>query len=155
MSPCLVSLTATVPPCCWKYYFPYITSKRDVLKVDFSPEKTPLQYLPRNAYLQQTAKDMLSLLRDPLPSPLHQPLTFGPPILNALAQVAGILGHAVKPPAPLPPPPWLIVESPFKLLRVPFSTPPFQLPVMPSLTLPMSSFPPFCPNHAIRPLHGP
>ena len=39
---------------------------------------------------------MLSLLQlDPITSPILDPLSFGPPILNAYAKIADILRHAI------------------------------------------------------------
>ena len=46
---------------------------------------------------------MYSLLQGNSPtSPLHQPLSFGSPVLNAYAKIADILWRAVKPPTPVP-----------------------------------------------------
>jgi len=50
---------------CWKCYFPDTLAERDVLKVDFFPEKIPFPTFTRDAYLQQTAEDMLHLLTTP------------------------------------------------------------------------------------------
>ena len=83
---------------CWKCYFSDTMHERDVLKVDFFPEKIPFPKFSREEYLQQTAEDMLHLLQgDDKGSPLHEPLSFGPPILNAFAKVADILGRAIAP----------------------------------------------------------
>ena len=88
---------------CWKCYFPDTMKELDVLKVDFFPEKTPFPTFTKEAYLQQTAEDMLHLLQPAsIPSPVHNPLAFGPAILNAYAEVAKILRRAVHPP-PTPP----------------------------------------------------
>ena len=47
---------------------------------------------------------MLQLLQPTADSPILQPLEFGPPILNAFAKVAMILGRAISPPSqPLAP----------------------------------------------------
>ena len=47
---------------------------------------------------------MLHLLQeDDRGSPLHEPLSFGPPILNAFAKVADILGRAIAPASATPP----------------------------------------------------
>jgi hypothetical protein len=114
-------------------------SQKDVLKVNFFPAKIPFPTFSCTDYLHQTAEDMLSLLHDSPTSPIHQPLAFGPLILNALAKIANILCRAIKPPlllpvpiqplpqAPLPipvqplpqVPPRLIVDSPVTLPRVP------------------------------------
>ncbi|KAI2504487.1 Reverse transcriptase (RNA-dependent DNA polymerase) [Fragilaria crotonensis] len=86
---------------CWKCYFTDTLHERDVLKVDFFPEKIAFPKFSRDDYLKQTAEDMLHLLQDKTCSPLHDPLSFGPPILNAFAKVADILRRAIQ----LPPPP--------------------------------------------------
>jgi len=71
--------------------------ERDVLKVDFFPKKIPFPSFSRDDYLKQTAEDLLHLLQDASPaSTVHEPLSFGPPILNAFARVAKILGRAVS-----------------------------------------------------------
>jgi hypothetical protein len=62
----------------------------DVLKVDFFPRKNSFSNFPhhtKEAYLQQTAKDMLHLLtsNSTTASPVQNPLAFGPPILHACA----------------------------------------------------------------------
>jgi hypothetical protein len=91
---------------CYRCYFPDTMQERDVLKVDFFPEKTPFPVFTRDTYLQQTAEDMLHLLQHP-PTPLSTPnpeLTFGPPILNAYAKIADILGRALARPKPAPDP---------------------------------------------------
>jgi hypothetical protein len=88
---------------CWKCYFEDTMAERDVLKVDFFPQKIPFPKFTRDDYLQQTAEDMLHLLQEPqstTPSSqaISDPLAFGPPILNAFAKVADILRRAVQPP---------------------------------------------------------
>ena len=85
---------------CWKCYFPDTMQERNVLKVDFFPEKIAFPTLTREAYLRQTAEDMLQLLQPEDQSPLLQPLEFGQPILNAFAKVATLLGRALQLPAP-------------------------------------------------------
>jgi hypothetical protein len=89
---------------CWKCYFPDTMSERDVLTVEFFPQKIPFPTFTKEAYLQQTAEDMLSLLQpEPNTSPLLNPLSFGPPILNAYAKIADILRRAIRPiPTALP-----------------------------------------------------
>jgi hypothetical protein len=75
----------------------------DVLKVNFFPGKTPFPTFTKESYLRQTAEDMLHLLQPDSPtSPVHNPLSFGPNILNAYAKVAKILRRAIRPP-PTPP----------------------------------------------------
>ena len=102
-------------------------SEKDVLKVDFFPAKIPFPTFSRTDYLHQTAEDMLSLLQDSPTSPIHQPLAFGPPILNALAKIADILRRAIKPPLPLPVPLQPLPQAP---LPVPVQP----LPQVPPLT---------------------
>jgi hypothetical protein len=90
---------------CWKCYFPDTMSERDVLTAEFFPQKIPFPKFTKEAYLQQTAKDMLSLSQpEPTTSPLLNLLSFGPPILNAYAKIADILRRAIRPipTAPLP-----------------------------------------------------
>jgi hypothetical protein len=89
---------------CWKCYFEDTMADRDVLKVDFFPQKIPFPTITRDDYLKQTAEDMLHLLQDTYPDnttsapAVHDPLQFGPPILNAFAKVADILRRAIHPP---------------------------------------------------------
>jgi hypothetical protein len=117
---------------CWKCYFEDTLHERDVLKVDFFPQKIPFPTFSREAYLQQTAEDMLHLFRDKPTSHLVDPLSFGPPILNAFARVADILGRAITPPAtPVAPP--RVPTPPV----VPAPVPPPR--VVPPVTLPPSS----------------
>ena len=96
---------------CWRCYFTDTMHERDVLKVDFFPEKIAFPTLSRDAYLKQTAEDMLHLLTNDATdsSPVHDPLAFGPPVLNAYAKIADILRRAIKPP---PPPPTEVVLEP-------------------------------------------
>jgi hypothetical protein len=65
----------------------------DVLKVDFFPQQTPFPTFNREAYLRQTAEDMLHILQPSTnpPLPVFSPLEFGSPILNAYAKIADIL----------------------------------------------------------------
>jgi hypothetical protein len=49
---------------CWKCYFTDTMHERDVLKVDFFPEKVVFPTFSRDHYLKQTAEDMFSLLQD-------------------------------------------------------------------------------------------
>jgi hypothetical protein len=88
---------------CWKCYFPDTMQERNVLKVDFFPEKIVFPTFTREAYLRQTAEDMLHLLQPQDESPIQRPLEFGPPILNAFVKVAKILGRAVQSPQPRAP----------------------------------------------------
>jgi len=106
--------------------------KRDVLKVDFFPETIVFPTFTRDAYLKQTAEDMLHLLQqgESDSSLIHDPLSFGPPILNAYAKIAEILRRALQPPPPTSPE---VVETPAAILpRVPpvpiVSPPPAALP---------------------------
>jgi hypothetical protein len=87
---------------CYKCYFEDTMMERDVLTVEFFPQKIPFPTFTREAYLRQTAEDMLHLLQPDNTSPLLAPLAFGPPMLNAFAKVAAILGRATRPP-PTPP----------------------------------------------------
>ena len=131
---------------CWKCYFPDTLHERDVLKVDFFPEKIAFPTFSRDDYLKQTAEDMLHLLQSPdASSSLHDPLSFGPPILNAFEKVANILRRAVTPsPAPAP-----ALPSP----QLPAATTPAVVPLVPPLPLapapvlsprvPLLSVPPF------------
>jgi hypothetical protein len=103
---------------CFKCYFSDTMKERDVLTVDLFPEKILFPKFTPEAYLQQTAEDMLPLFKASTASPTAKPLSFGPPILNAFAEVADILGRATAPPpSPLPtsvlpvqPPPALLVS---------------------------------------------
>jgi hypothetical protein len=87
---------------CWRCYLPDTHAELDVLKVDFFPEHIPFPTFNRTAYLQQTAEDMIQLLTPSETSPLHLPLEFGPPILNAYAKMAEILRRAVSFPPKFP-----------------------------------------------------
>ena len=118
---------------CWKCYFSDTMHERDVLKVDFFPEKVAFPTFSRDDYLKQTAEDMFSLLQNSSSSPIHQPLSFGPPILNALAKVANILRRAIPNPAPVPVPP-----LPSTLLPVPVSPP--RVPFTKAVPLPRVPF---------------
>ncbi|KAI2511404.1 hypothetical protein MHU86_3015 [Fragilaria crotonensis] len=128
---------------CWKCYFQDTMHERDVLKVDFFPEKIAFPEFSREDYLRQTAEDMLHLLHPQHPTafPLHDPLSFGPPILNAYAKVADILRRAVHPLssapiAPVPPPTLAPVAPP----RVPseIADPPPALLASPRSVLPLA-----------------
>jgi len=134
---------------CYKCYFTDTLAERDVLKVDFFPEKHPFPKLTRDDYLQQTAEDMLHLLQNP-PSTTaapHDPLEFGSPILNAYAKVADILRRAV-PTAAAPPvstnqlsPP--IATDPLpRVLSPPVATPPISPPTLPTPEPPIATVPP-------------
>ena len=122
---------------CWKCYFQDTMHERDVLKVDFFPEKIAFPEFSREDYLRQTAEDMLHLLshQQPASSPLHDPLSFGPPILNAYARVADILRRAVHP-LPSSPPTLVPVAPP----RVPSVSPdPSPTPIVsPRSALPLA-----------------
>jgi hypothetical protein len=83
---------------CYRCYFPDTMQERDVLKVDFFPEKILFPTFTHQKYLQQTAEDMLYLLHPSASSNLDAPLSYGPPILNAFAKVAAILGRAMSKP---------------------------------------------------------
>ena len=124
---------------CWKCYFPDTNSTRDVLTVDFFPEKIPIPRFTTELYLQQTAEDMLHLLQTPSSqSPPLTPLSFGAPIFNAYAELASILRRAV-PPAPTPPPlPFIAAPLPKHINNTPALLPPVVAsPVtLPRVTLP-------------------
>jgi hypothetical protein len=106
------SVGTLVPPlnivdATYKCYFPDTMSERDVLTVDFFPEKTPFPTFTPEDCLKQTAEDVLHLLEAPASSSSPAPtLAFGPPILNACAKIASVLRHAtptaLSPPAPAP-----------------------------------------------------
>jgi hypothetical protein len=117
---------------CYKCYFPDTMKERDVLTVDFFPEKIPFPTFTQEDYLRQTAEDMLHLLTPPAASTTPTPLTFGPPILNAFAKVADILGRALAPlpTAPLQP----SVESipPVSFPLTPIRLPPPRVSVTPA-----------------------
>jgi hypothetical protein len=88
-------------------------TERDVLKVDFFPEKIPFPKFTPDDYLKQTAEDMLHLLQAPAQSSTVPSLAFGSPILNAYAKVADLLRRATPPPTPVPlttPPPPVSVQ---------------------------------------------
>ena len=111
---------------CYKCYFPDTMRERDVLKVDFFPEKIPFPRVTPEDYLKQTAEDMLHLLQHPSPSTISSPLVFGAPILNALAEVAAILGRRVA--TPPTPPQSLVIPPPLSPPRVPIPTFPVSPP---------------------------
>ena len=121
---------------CWKCYFQDTMHERDVLKVDFFPEKIAFPKFSREDYLRQTAEDMLHLLnpQQPASSPLHDPLSFGPPILNAYARVADILRRAVHPPVS---PPTLVPVAPPRVPSVSSDPSPTPL-VSPRSALPLA-----------------
>ena len=102
---------------CYRCYFTDTMQERDVLKVDFIPEKVPFPIFTSATYLQQTAEDMLHLLQHPIPSTPNPELTFGPPILNAYAKIADILGRAISRPNNTVPAPR--VPNPVPAPRVP------------------------------------
>jgi hypothetical protein len=53
---------------CYKCYFPDTMSERDVLTVNFFPEKNQFPTFTPENYLKQTPEDMLHLLEAPAPS---------------------------------------------------------------------------------------
>jgi hypothetical protein len=127
---------------CWKCYFQDTLHKRDVLKVDFFPEKIPFPQLSCNDYLKQTTEDMLHLLQGSNDSPSLNPIAFDSPILNAYAKVADIICCAIKP-TPQPstakiaavPLPRIAPSTPSKPIPVivPLLPPPVLLPRVPIL----------------------
>jgi hypothetical protein len=132
---------------CYKCYFTDTMKERDVLKVDFFPEKIPFPKFTPEDYLKQTAEDMLHLLQTPKSPSTESPLAFGPPILNAFAKIASILGRATAPPptpTPVPiiqPPPQVILPSPTHTLVTPTSVPvpPPRVPLAsPRVPIPLS-----------------
>jgi hypothetical protein len=141
---------------CYKCYFEDTGSERDVLKVDFFPEKIPFPSVSPTDYLKQTAEDMLHLLRQPPASDLHKPLHFGAPILNAFTQVADILGRAIQlPSTPTPPPTILTSPLPVPLTRVNPPTPPLTTqspPAQSSVSLPRR---PVTPPRVVSPIPPP
>jgi hypothetical protein len=102
---------------CYKCYFPDTMTERDVLTVDFFPEKIPFPIFTTADYLKQTAEDMLHLLQTPRTISTTQTLAFGSPILNSYEKIAEILRRAVPPPAPVAP--TLVSPSPVSAQRVP------------------------------------
>jgi hypothetical protein len=68
---------------CYKCYFPDTMTERDVLTVDFFPEKIPFPNFTADDYLKQTAEDMLHLLQTPSTTSATPTLDFGSPILNS------------------------------------------------------------------------
>ena len=75
---------------------------------------------------------MLHLLNDSDSSPIHNPLSFGPPILTAIKHVAEILGRAIS---PLPTPNSPATFSPLQLPVAP------QVPISPRLIVEFPSTP--------------
>jgi hypothetical protein len=67
---------------CYKCYFPETMKERDVLKVDFFPEKIPFPKFTPDDYLKQTAEDMLHLLQASKNSKTTAPNSFGSPIFK-------------------------------------------------------------------------
>jgi hypothetical protein len=115
-------------------------SERDVLTVDFFPEKNPFPQFTPEDYLKQTAEDMLHLLKDPASSP-HIGRTFGSPVFNAFQKIAHLLSRATTP-----------APSPVRVPRVlePFSSDPSQrVPVV----LPKKNSFPSPPLPALNILH--
>ena len=101
-------------------------SERDVLTVEFFPEKIPFPKFTTNAYLRQTAEDMLSLLSQPQVTTPAVPLEFGPPILNTYRALADILRRSFSLPAP-PATTTHPIVIPVALPRVPTPVPPSTL----------------------------
>jgi hypothetical protein len=106
---------------CYRCYFPDTRKERRVLTVHSFPEKPAFPSLTSSAYLKQMAEDMLSLLSPtPKSSYATPPLSFGPPILNAFAKIATILGRAIQRPLA----PALTPRSPVSPPRVPIVSKP-------------------------------
>ena len=116
---------------CYKCYFSDTMSERDVLTVDFFPEKIPFPRFTAEDYLKQTAEDMLHLLHSKSTSTSTTPLSFGPPILNAFAKVADILGRAIQPPLPPSAPRVSISPTPVAPPRVSIPSQPPTPPILP------------------------
>jgi hypothetical protein len=93
-------------------------TERDVLTVDFFPEKIPFRTFTAADYLKQTAEDMLHLLQTPCTTSTTPTLAFGSPVLNSYEKIAEILRRAV-PPAPAPVAPTLVSPPPVSAQRVP------------------------------------
>jgi hypothetical protein len=128
--------------------------ERDVLKVDFFlPGKIPFPKFTAEDYLKQTAEDMLHLLQAHTHALTVAPLSLGPPIINAFAELASILGRATAPPptAPLPSPPLAPTRTttttttlaPVPAPRVPVASPRVvsQFPPTPTQKLPTQKLP--------------
>jgi hypothetical protein len=123
---------------CWRCYMSDTHKEVDVLKVDFFPQQTPFPTFNREAYLRQTAEDMLHLLQPTTnpPLPVFSPLEFGSPIINAYAKLADILRRAVRIPTfsrlpVLPPTAESTTVSPSPLTVA--VSPPLPLPLPPSI----------------------
>jgi len=141
---------------CYKCYLPETRQERNVLTVDFFPNKTPFPTFTKEAYLQQTAEDMLHLLQPTADTSAVAPLAFGPPILNAFTKVAQLLGRATRPPptiVPTAPPraatPDLLDVAPVAPPRV-FTTDPVSPP-----RVPPQNIVPTSPPKASRPTIAP
>jgi hypothetical protein len=128
---------------CYKCYFTDTMKERDVLKVDFFPEKIVFPKFSSEDYLKQTAEDMLHLLQPPPTQTPAPTLAYGPPILNAFAKIASILGRAISPPpTPTTPQPATAVQSPTTVLTSPVPAPRvIQLPAPTPRVLPIVSTP--------------
>jgi hypothetical protein len=133
---------------CYKCYFTDTMKERDVLKVNFFPEKIVFPKFTPEDYLKQTAEDMLHLLQAPPRSPTTAPLSFGSPILNAFAEVASSLGRATSPPPTvLPPSPKTVETQP---LPTPLSLPIRAPRVAPTSVVPTPRLPIALPKIPIR-----
>jgi hypothetical protein len=137
---------------CYKSYFSDTMKERDVLKVDFPPEKIPFpKFTPEEAYLlHQTAEDMLHLLKASTASPTAKPLSFSPPILNAFAKVADILGRVTAPP-PSPLPLSVPLFRPSPPLPVSTTTASPTEPIRPILPVPIPTSPLVTPHNVSTP----
>jgi hypothetical protein len=141
---------------CWKCYFEDTMAERDVLKVDFFPQKISFPTFSHADYLQQTAEDMLHLLQTPATAtsstaPAHDTLLFGQPILNAYAKLANILRRALHPDLPTvthPPSPTPAVTiqqpvAPLHIVQVPLASQSESTPAPPPrVQLPSTAVPP-------------
>ena len=86
-------------------------AKRDVLTVDFFPGKISFPTFTPEAYLKQTAEDMLHLLETPVSSSHPAPaLAFRSPVLNAYAKLGDTLRCATPPVPTSPTPPQRVLD---------------------------------------------
>jgi hypothetical protein len=140
---------------CWRCHLSDTHAEVDVLKVDFFPQQTPFPTFTREAYLRQTAEDMLHLLQPTQPTS-NPPLEFGPPILNAYAKLADILRRAVTLPIHRPIR-TLAISPPLALSPTALSptTDPLALPAIPLPRVPASKLiisPPVAPPRVPKPI---
>jgi hypothetical protein len=110
--------------------------ERDVLTVNFFPQKIAFSKFTPEAHLKQIiAEDMLHLLQQPTASPTATPLAFVPSKLNAHAKTADVLRRATPSPPPMLPaqlPPAAPLPALDPILTPPASVPRVLLPLAPA-----------------------